>query len=90
MPLENVCMNAQNVLALSRRAADGADLVLLENLNCDPEDNVRLRRATEPSSIEEMTSDGTWKNVEFTFADGTVCIPCEWPCYGVKVFRLRK
>ena len=90
VPLENVCMNAQNVLALSRRAADGADLVLLENLNCDPEDNVLLRRATEPSSIEEMTSDGTWKNVEFTFADGAVCIPCEWPCYGVKVFRLRK
>ena len=83
-------MNAQNVLAISRRTADGSDLVLLENLNFDSEDKVVLRRAAEPSSVEEMTRNGTWKSAAFTFADGAVRIPCEWPCYGVKVFRLRK
>jgi hypothetical protein len=31
---------------------------------------------------------GVWKSVDFTFADGTVRISSEWPCYGVKVFRL--
>ena len=89
-PIENVCMNAQNVLALSRRAADGADLVLLENLNYDPESTVLLRRAAKPSSVEEMSPNGEWKNVDFTFVDGTVRILSEWPCYGVKVFRIRR
>ena len=40
--MENVCANAQNVLALSRRTKDGADLLLLENLNYDPEEAVSM------------------------------------------------
>ena len=89
-PFENVCMNAQNVLTISRRAVDGVDLILIENLNYDPEDMVVLRRAAKPSSVEEMSPNGVWRNVDFTFADGAVSIPCEWPCYGVKVLRLRR
>ena len=87
--MENVCVNAQNVLALSRRTKDGADLLLLENLNYDPEEAVLIRRAEKPASVEEMSPDGTWKTVPFAFDAGIVAIPCPWPCYGVKVFRIR-
>ena len=87
--MENVCANAQNVLALSRRTQDGADLLLLENLNYDPEEAVLVRRAEKPTSVEEMSPDGTWKSVPFAFGTGIVTIPCPWPCYGAKVFRIR-
>jgi hypothetical protein len=87
--MANVCANAQNVLALSRRAQDGADLLLLENLNYDPEEEVLIRRADKPASVEEMSPDGTWKPLQFAFGAGVVSIPCPWPCYGVKVFRIR-
>ncbi len=87
-PAENICMNAQNVLALSRRADDGTDLLLFENLNFDPEKKVLFRRAVKPASVEEMSPDGTWKAVPFTFGDGIVDVPCDWPCYGVKVFKV--
>ena len=87
--MENVCVNAQNVLALSRRTKDGADLLLLENLNYDPEEAVLVRRAEKPASVEEMSPDGTWKPLLFAFDAGIVTIPCPWSCYGVKVFRIR-
>lgn len=86
----NVCMNAQNVLTLSRRAPDGADLVLCVNLNLDTDSGVLLRRASEPSSVELMAPDGAWRNADFAFSDGILRIPGEWTCYGVKVFRIRR
>lgn len=87
---ENVCMNAQNVLALNRNAPDGADLVLCVNLNLDTDSCVLLRRAAKPSSVERMAPDGTWRNADFSFADGVLRIPGDWTCYGVKVFRIRR
>ena len=87
--MENVCANAQNVLALGRRTKDGADLLLLVNLNYDPEDKVLIRRAARPASVEEMSPDGTWRPVQFAFGTEIVTISCPWPCYGVKVFRIR-
>lgn len=89
-PLENVCMNAQNVLALSRNAADGSDILLFGNLNYDTEDELLIRRNARPASVEVMNPDGGWGEVGFSFEDGVVRIPCEWPCYGVKVLRIRR
>ena len=89
-PFENICANGQNVLALTRRAPDGADLLLLENLNYDAEDEMLIRRRERPSSVEVMSSHGRWEQTDFTFADGLVRIPCDWPCYGVKVLRFRR
>jgi len=37
-----------------------------------------------------MNPDGGWGEVGFSFEDGVVRIPCEWPCYGVKVLRIRR
>lgn len=87
--LDNVCMNAQNVMALARRAADGADLVLLQNLNHDPEKTVLVRRRVRPSSVELMDNRGAWRPAAFTWKDGVVSIPSDWPCYGVKMLRFR-
>jgi hypothetical protein len=87
--VDNICMNAQNVLALERRAADGSDLVLLQNLNYDPEREVLLRRRVRPSSVEVMDDHGAWRAAAFTWADGLVTIPGDWPCYGVKFLRVR-
>ena len=89
-PFENICANGQNVLALTRRAPDGADLLLLENLNYDAADEMLIRRRERPASVEVMSPHGQWKQTDFTFTDGQVRIPCDWPCYGVKVLRFRR
>ena len=47
-------------------------------------DNPKIR-----ALVEEMSPDGTWKPLQFAFGAGVVSIPCPWPCYGVKVFRIR-
>lgn len=88
-PMDNVCVNAQNVLALARRAPDGADLLLLQNLNYDPEREVLVRRRKSPASVEVMDERGAWRPARFSWKDGTVSIPGDWPCYGVKLFRFR-
>jgi hypothetical protein len=88
--VDNICMNAQNVLALERRAADGSDLVLLQNLNYDPEREVLLRRRVRPSSVEVMDDHGAWRAAPFAWAEGIVTIPGDWPCYGVKFLRLKR
>lgn len=87
--VDNVCMNAQNVLALCRRAPDGSDLVLLQNLNYDPESTVLIRRRARPASVELMDRGGTWRETTFTWKDGIAAIPGDWPCYGVKMLRFR-
>ena len=88
-PFENSCMNAQNVQALSRRAPDGTELLLLENLNYDPETSIRIRRRVRPVSVEMLSDHGEWRKVAFSYADGTLEIPCDWPCYGVKVVKVK-
>ena len=88
-PFEYSCMNAQNVQTLLRRAPDGTVLLLVENLNYDPENVVRLRRAARPASVEAMSDNGIWTAVEYAHADGILSIPCDWPCYDVKVFRIK-
>ena len=72
-----------------RRAPDGSDLVLVQNLNYDLEREVRLRRRARPASVELMDDHGVWHPAGFTWADGIVVIPCDWPCYGVKLFRFK-
>ena len=88
-PMDNICVNAQNVLALARRVPDGADLVFLQNLNYDPEREVLVRRARRPASVEAMDGHGVWRPAHFGWKDGTVAIPGDWPCYGIKLLRFR-
>jgi hypothetical protein len=86
---DNICVNAQNVMTLARRADDGADLILVQNLNYDTDSAVMLRRRSRPSSVEMMGADGHWRECDFSWNDGTVVLPVEWPCYGVKMLRIR-
>ena len=89
-PVENVCGNAQNVLALSRRDAVGRDLVLYQNLNYDPERGVLIRRAAKPSAVEEMDAHGVWRAVSFGYDGREVSAPGDWACYGTRIFRITK
>ena len=86
--LDNVCGNQQNVMALTRRDGEGRDLVLYENLNFDSEDRVLIARARPPAVVEEMDAHGVWRQADATYADGHVTVPGNWPCCGVRVFRL--
>ena len=86
--LDNVCGNQQNVMALTRRDGEGRDLVLYENLNFDSEDRVLIARARPPAVVEEMDAHGAWRQADATYADGHVTVPGNWPCCGVRVFRL--
>jgi len=89
-PFDNACANDQNVMALARRAKDGADLVLVQNLNYDGEKTVLIRRGEKPSSIELLGDHGDWKTADFTWQDGLATIRVELPFYDTKVFRIRK
>ena len=77
------------VTALHRRADDGLDIVMLQNLNYDKELEILLRRAKSPSSVELMNNNGVWCAVPFSWKDGVVTIPSDWPCYGVKLLRIK-
>lgn len=87
--MDNICVNAQNILALHRRADDGSDIVMLQNLNYDKEREILLRRAKSPSSVELMNNNGVWRAAPFSWKDGVVTIPSDWPCYGVKLLRIK-
>ena len=86
-PLENVCGNAQNVMALARRDAEGRDLVLFENLNFDAEKHVSVRRAAKPSAIEELDAHGVWRKADFAYANGEAVVDGPWPCMDVRILR---
>lgn len=86
---DNICANEQNVLALSRRAVDGTDLVLVQNLNFDSDGAVLLRRGERPALVEELDRRGVWHPSSFTYADGIVRIEGSWAFYETKVFRMR-
>ena len=87
--MDNICVNAQNILALHRRADDGSDIVMLQNLNYDKEREILLRRAKSPSSVELMNNNGVWCAAPFSWKNGVVTIPSDWPCYGVKLLRIK-
>jgi len=87
-PFENSCMNAQNVQVLVRRAPDGTDYLLVENLNYDHENVVHVRRSVRPAKVEVLSDHGQWTPAKFTYDGGVLHIPCDWPCYDVKVFRV--
>ena len=88
-PTDNVCANTQNVMALSRRAADGADLVFLQNLSTDPEHGVKIRRGEKPASVEEMDAHGRWTAKAFGYAGGIVDLDGDWASQQVRIFRFR-
>ena len=87
-PFENSCMNAQNVQTLVRRAPDGTEYLLVENLNYDPENVVHVRRSARPAKVEVLSDHGQWTPANFAYDGGVLRVPCDWPCYDVKVFRL--
>lgn len=89
-PFDNICANAQNVMALVRRANDGSDLVLVQNLNYDGERAVLLRRGEKPSSIEVLGDHGDWMNAGYSWRDGLATIHVDLPFYATRVFRIRK
>ena len=84
---ENSCMNAQNVQALVRRAPDGTEYLLVENLNYDSENVVHVRRSARPAKVEVLSDHGQWKPANSSYDNGVLHVPCDWPCYEVKVFR---
>ena len=54
------------------------------------EDSFSMLNIIPSSPGREEVPDGGWGEVGFSFEDGVVRIPCEWPCYGVKVLRIRR
>ena len=88
-PFENSCMNAQNVQALVRRAPDGTEYLLVENLNYDTENVVHFRRGVRPAKVEVLSDNGRWTPVGFSHDGGVLHVPCDWPCYDVKVFKVK-
>ena len=88
-PFDNVAVDPQNVMTLARRAEDGAESVLVTNLNPDPLDALRVRRAKRPKTVEVLENDGTWKTADFAWADGILTVLEAIPCYNEKIVRCR-
>lgn len=55
----------------------------------DKEREILLRRAKSPSSVELMNNNGVWCAAPFSWKNGVVTIPSDWPCYGVKLLRIK-
>ena len=88
-PFDNVAVDPQNVMTLARRAADGAESVLVTNLNPDPLDALRVRRATRPKMVEVLENDGVWKVAGFVWEGGILTVPGAIPCYNERIVRCR-
>ena len=88
-PFDNVAVDPQNVMTLARRAEDGTESILVTNLNPDPLDAVRVRRAIRPKTVGVLTNDGTWKPADFVWTDGVLTVPGAIPCYNERIIRCR-
>ncbi|MDD3544248.1 MAG: glycoside hydrolase family 2 TIM barrel-domain containing protein [Kiritimatiellae bacterium] len=87
-PFDNISGDPQNMLVLARRHDDGREIVAAVNLNPDPLDALRFRRAQKPSAVEAMAADGEWVKTGFAWEGGMLTVPGPVRCYGDKIVRI--
>lgn len=83
------CMNRQDMSMLAAKAADGATMMAVFNLNYDPVDTIELKLDGKVVSVEVLCGDGTWERKEFSSGNGLVKVPCRLSCYRCAVLRVR-
>ena len=62
-PLAAVSAHDQDMLTLVRRAQDGSRLVLVENLNPDPVQQLSLFVTSGEVRVERLAGDGSWEKI---------------------------
>ena len=87
-PFDHVVANPQDVLAVARRMADGADLVAAFNLNYDPLRCVLIRATRRPQTVETMDRHGGWKRSDFEWKDGILSVPATVTPYDALLVRI--
>ena len=89
-PLPFVCGNAQPVLTLAKRLADGSHLVAVYNLCFEGMRETSLRLPASVAKVELLGVDGVWRPLAFRRgANGYAAFDVALPCYGVAVFKVR-
>lgn len=79
----------QDTLLQVRRAADGALLVQVVNLNYDPLEAVSLLLAVRPASAQVLAPDGAWRTIAPTAQpDGRLALPIRLGCMETATLRL--
>lgn len=90
VPLDNVVENGQNAATFLRRGENDDELVLVYNLNYDPLHAPVLRHAERPVRVDMLDRHGNWVSPEWTWTKGSLRILETLPCYGERIFRIRK
>ena len=80
----------QDLMVLVRRKAEGAWLVLVENLNSDPVKRLRLVAPCETFRVERLMSDGSWRTLESRNEDGFLTCNLPLAFYEAAVLRVTK
>ena len=78
----------QDLAVLVRHKADGAWIVLAENLNSDPVKRLRLASPCSALRVERLTGDGEWAEVASRVEDGYVVCDVPIAFYEAAVLRM--
>ena len=81
--------NEQNFVALTRDDKAGNTVLTVCNINFEPVEELALRCAEKPRSIEMLTPDGVWKKISFKWQNNTAILPHKMDCYTLSVFRIK-
>ena len=84
-----VVLNRQDVLALTRRKADGSLIMAVYNLNFDPLKKLEIRCAAKPAKMEILGADGIWREAETAFSGEVLTVKTDLHCYELAVLKLR-
>lgn len=76
-------------LAVSRKLADGATMLMLCNLGFDAIDELEIRFA-DAAKVSELTSDGEWKALDFQKADSRIIVDRSMACYETLIIKVEK
>ena len=69
---------------------DGTELVAILSLALDSEENIPLRCARKPNSVELLTTDGNWKKVSFTHQDNILTVNAPLAICRPSVLRITR
>jgi len=84
-----VALNQQNLMALTRRKADGSTILAVFNLNFDPLKQLNIRCASKPGKTEILGADGVWREAETSYAGDVLTVNIGLQCYEVVILKIR-
>ena len=84
-----VALNQQNLMALTRRKADGSTILAVFNLNFDPLKVPDIRCAVKPGKTEILGADGVWCKAETSYPGDVLTVNIGLQCYEAVVLKLR-